>query len=156
MKKNKEDIDIKKIVFEIIIIPLSIMYLYYNLLYNHPKISIVFLYLVSTITCIEFIIKYIHEVYVYENKYNFLKVIYIIISFLIIIFILLNIFLKYNIIKKIFIVLLIIMLCHLLLFAIINIKRIIKSKGTLYKNTFAAFFSLIFFAVISMGIIIFL
>ncbi len=156
MKKNNENINVKKIIFEIILIPLAIMYLYYTLLYNHPKISIVFLYIVTIITCVEFIIKYIHEVYVYKNKYNFLKIIYIIISFLLIVFMVLNTILKYKIIKDMFVLLLIIMLLHLLVFSTININRIINNKGTLYKNTFSSFFSLISFVVVLMGIIIYL
>lgn len=156
MNKNNEKIDTKKIIFEIIIIPLAIMYLYYTLLYNHTKINMVFLYTVTLITCIEFIVKYIHEVYVYKNKYNFFKILYIIVSFLLIISIFLNIFLKQEIVKNTFVLLLIVMLFHLLFFAIININRIVKNKGTLYKNTFASFFSLISFVVVLMGIIIFL
>lgn len=156
MKQNKEKIDTKKIVFEIIIIPLAIMYLYYTILYNHHKISLVLLYITSLITCIEFIIKYIREVYVYKSKYNFLKVACTIMSFLILMFLILNLFLKYEIIKKILIILLIIMLCHLFIFAINSIIKIIKGTDKLYKNVVSSFFSLIAFTVIFMGIIIYL
>ena len=51
MKNKASVIDTKKIVIEIILIPLCILYLYYMLLYNHPKISAILLYIMITITC---------------------------------------------------------------------------------------------------------
>ena len=69
MKKNN-----KKIIFEIVLIPLCILYLYYELLHNHPTISLVFLTITIIITNIENLVKYINEVYIYESKKNILKV----------------------------------------------------------------------------------
>ena len=156
MKKNKEEINMKKVVVETILIPLCVVYLYYMAMHNHPKVNMIFLYGITLIACFEMIIKYAHEVYVYENKYNYLKVICIIISVLLIISVFLNIFLKYKAILYTFISLLIILLIYLLLYSAKNIKKMIKQEGVLYKNTFSAFFSLIEFGIILIGIIIYL
>ena len=153
---NKKDIapNKKKIIFEIIIIPICILYLYYMTFNNHPKIILILSSIVLTITCIEFIVLYIHEVYIYKSKYNFLKILNIILSFLLIIFTVINLLLKLSIIKTIYFILIVIFLIHLLYFIIKNIIKIIKGKGTLYKNVFASFFGLISFMIIIIGVII--
>ena len=156
MEKKVAKQNNKKIVMEIILIPLCTLYLYYTLLYNHPKISIVFLYITTLIASIELIVKYVKELYVYENKYNFLRLIFVIFSFLLIITMILNIFLKYKIIKQILIIFLTILLIYLLLFAIKNVTNIIKDKGRLLTNSAASFFSFIAFYIILMGLIIYL
>lgn len=156
MKKNKAKTDTKKIVLEIVLIPLCIMYLYYILLNNHPKINIVILHLFTFIASGVFIKKYIQEVYVYNSKYNFLKVLYTIICLVTIAFIFLNIFLKIKWIQIVYIALLIATLIHLLFVAIKGIIGITNGKGSLYKNAFSAYFSLVSFVVILMGIIILL
>ena len=156
MKTNKEELNMKKVIVETILIPICVIYLYYMAINNHPKINIIFLYGIIMITCLETAIKYIHEVYVYENKYNWLKVIISIISILLIIAVFLNIFLKYKVILWIFIILTILMLCYLLFYTIKCLKKMIKKEGELYKNTFGAFFSLIKFGLILIGIIIYL
>lgn len=148
--------DNKKIVLEIILIPLCILYLYYVLLYNHPKISNILLYLTITITCVSFIVKYIKEVYVYENKYNILKIIFTIISILLIIVMLLNYYLKYKVVNYLFIILVILLLIYLLIYSIINIKGIIRSKDNLLEKTINSFFPSISFYIILIGLIIYL
>ena len=99
--RNKVKQNNKKIILETIIIPLCILYLYYMAFNNHPKTSLVISSIVTIITCIEFIVLYIHEVYVYENQYNFLKVLVTVLCILLIIFTGINLFIKLNIINKI-------------------------------------------------------
>ena len=152
--KNKVKQNNKKIILETIIIPLCILYLYYMAFNNHPKTSLVISSIVTIITCIEFIVLYIHEVYVYENQYNFLKVLVTVLSILLIIFTGINLFIKLNIIKIIYLVLILLFLIHLLYFVIKSIIKIIKEKGVLYKNVFAAFFGLISFVIILVSTII--
>ena len=152
--KNEIKTDNKKIVFEIIVIPICILYLYYMAFNSHPKISLAVSAVTTIITCIELIVLYIHEVYIYESKYNIFKILVTILSFLLIIFTIVNLFVKVSIIKIIYLALLVIFLIHLLYFVIKNIIRIINMKGTLYKNVFAAFFGLISFMIIMMGTIL--
>ena len=155
-KKKVSPANIKKIVGEIILIPLCILYLYYTLLFNAITINKFILHAIIFITCVQFIIKYIHEVYVYESKTNPLKIVFIIFNILLSIACMLNIILKVKVIRIVFIVLVIIMLCYLLYNAITKIINIIKSKGILYKNAFSSFLSLIAFFMILMGLVIYL
>lgn len=145
----------KKIVLETILIPFCILYLYYVLLWNHPKISLVVFSIVIFFTCIENLVKYIPEVYIYESKKNVLKILLIIIDILLIIFLFLFLFLKNSIIKIIFFSLLLILSLYLIYFVCFNIKRIINSKGSILKNTIAAYLSLSSFLIIVMGSIIY-
>ena len=148
--------DNKKIAFEIVLIPLCILYLYYVLLYNHPKISTVLLYLTITITCVSFITKYIKEVYIYENKHNILKIIFTIVSILLLIVMVLNHYLKYKVLKYLFIIFVVLLLIYLLVYSVINIIKIIKSKDNLFEKTINSFFPSIAFYIILMGLIIYL
>ncbi len=154
MKKTKE-INMKKVVTETILIPLCVIYLYYMAVHNHPKLNIAFVYIITLITCLEIAIKNIHEVYVYESKNNYLKIILAVISVLLIIGVFINIFFHNKVILYIFMGLLIIMLSYLMFNAVINIKKMINKEGTLYKNTFSAFFSLIKLGIILIGIVIY-
>ena len=144
----------KKIILELVFIPLCIMYLYYVLINNHLKINLYLVSIIILITCVEFLIKYIYEVYVYENKYNFLKVLFIIFCFCLIIVDILNLFIKLKLIKVLFLIFIIILLIYLIYFVINCLIRIYKNKGILWKNAFASFFSFISFLIILMGIII--
>jgi len=155
-KKKVNPANIKKIVAEIIIIPLCILYLYYEFFYNHVQVSNVFLYLLLLFTCVEFIVKYIKEVYIYKSKYNLLKIFFVIYNFLLIIFGVLSIFLKIRVISLVFIILVIGLLCYLLYYAIRHITNIINNKGTLYNNAVSSFLPLIAFCTILMGLIIYL
>ena len=150
--KNEVKPNTKKIIFEMILISLCIFYLYYMAFDNHLKASLIISGIVNIITCIEFLVFYIKEVYVYESKSNFLKIITIILNFVLIGLIIANIFT--NKIKIVLLVTTIIFLVFVLYFVIKNIIRIIKGKGTLYKNTFAAFFALISFMIILANVII--
>ena len=77
MKKEvKEQKNIKKIVIEMILIPLCTLYLCYEVLNNHPKTSFIILIIFTIITSLELAIKYLKQVYIYENKYNPLRVIF--------------------------------------------------------------------------------
>ena len=153
--KNKESNNLR-IVLEIVLIPICVLYLYYTLLYNHPKISIVLLYITTLVTCIEFIVKYIKELYTYKNKYNPLRLIFVIFLFLLLITLVINIFLKVKIVKLIITISLIILLVYLLVFATSNIIKIIKNKGRLLNTASGSFFSFIAFYIILMALIIYL
>lgn len=104
----------KKIVAEIILIPFCFLYLFYVILGNHPKISFIFCSCLVIITCLEFAIKYFKEVYIYENKYNVLKVIFGIFNVLLIIITGLNLIYDIKIISVLFIIMTIILLMYLL------------------------------------------
>ena len=124
--------------------------------HNHSKLNIACVYIVTLITCSEIAIKNIHEVYIYESKNNYLKIIFSIISILLIITVFLSIFLKHKAVLCSFIVLLIIMLGYLLYDSVKSIKKMVNQEGTLYKNTFSAFFSLIKLGIVLIGIIMYL
>ena len=110
-KKKVSSANIKKIVVEIIIIPLCVLYLYYTLLFNSTSINKFILHTVVFITCMQFAIRYIREVYIYESKNNPFKIIFIIFNLFLGIISMVNLALKIKVINTIFIVLLIIMLC---------------------------------------------
>ncbi|MGM9879637.1 MAG: hypothetical protein ACI31R_06435 [Bacilli bacterium] len=149
VKKNNS-----KIIFEIILIPLCFLYLFYTILNNHPKASFVVCSLIVIITCLEFAIKYLKEVYVYENKYNLLKLIFGIFSIILIIISGLNLVYSIKFLFILFIVMTFILLIFLLGFAIKNIIDINKNKGVLYKKAFSAFLSLIAFMTIFITLLI--
>ena len=155
MSKNKSKLDIKMVI-EMLIVPLALMYLYHMALHDHPKVNLVFFSLVTFFTCIEIIAKYIREVYIYESKNNFLKILFVIFSFILLIVTVLNIFLKYPIIKTLFIIFEIILLVYLITYAITRLINMYKEKGVFTKNAIACFFSLISFVLILMGMIIYL
>ena len=152
MKKKEYDL---KLIGELIIVPLCVMSLYHMVLSSHPKANLIVFSLVTFFTCIEFIAKYVKDVYVYEHKYNVLKIIFIIFNSLLLIETILNIMLKYKFIKIIFIIFEIILLLYLLYFAIRNILNLNK-KEKFTKSAIAAFFSLLSFCIILIGIIIYL
>ncbi len=153
---NKKDIDIKKIVFEIIAIPLCLMYLYYVLLGNHPKMNIAVLYVVTLITCGEFFFKYVQEVYIYESKNNLLKVLVIILCILLILALVTYIFIRTEFVRISLLILLLFMSGYLLYFAVKNIISIIKDKNNFAKYVIPAYLSLASFVMMVMGSIIFL
>ena len=143
-----------KMLLEIIVIPLCVMYLYNMIFHSHSKANLIVFSLISIITGIELLIKYIHEVYVYESKRNIFKVIMIIFGFSLIITIVLNLFLKYQIINILFIVFEILLLIYLLYFTISNLVKMKKNKGAFHKNAIASFFSFLSFSIILIGLII--
>ena len=97
MKKDKKEIkqNNSKIIAEIILIPFCFLYLFYTLFLSNPKASFIVCNLLVVITCLEFAIKYLKEVYIYENKYNPLKIVFGIFNIILIIVAGLNI--TYNI-----------------------------------------------------------
>lgn len=151
MKKNKKEKnvkDIKKIILEIILIPACFAYLFYTLLENHPKASLIICIFITIITSGILIYKYFKEVYIYESKKNIYKIIFIIFNGILIIINLL--YLIYNT-KLLFLTLIIgifILLLHLLSSSIKDLIDIKKEKGILYKKSFSSFLSLISFSVI--------
>ena len=152
--KKKEKNNNAKIVFEIILIPLCFLYLFYTLFINHPKVSFVICLCITIITSIEFAIKYLKEVYIYENKYNPLKVIFGIFNILLIIIAGLNIIYNIKVILILFYVMISILLLYLLYFFIRNLIDVVKGKGVLYKKAFASLLSLTSFVTILITLII--
>ena len=152
--KSKKEVkpNNKKIVFETILVPLCIFYLYYMAFHNRTKASYIISSIVTIMTCIEFLVLYIKEVYVFESKSNVFKVLIIILNFILIGLIIASFFTKK--VEFILLIVTIIFLIFMLYFIIKNIIRILKGKGVLYKNTFAAFFELISFVIILCNIII--
>lgn len=151
---DKKDVSVKKMIFEIVAISLCIIYLYYSLLWNQPKVSIAILYIVTLITCGELLAKYISEVYIYESKNNIIKILVIILSILLIILLVTYIFIRTKIIKIALLVSLLIMSCYLLYLAIKNIINISKDKKNYSKYVIASYLSLLSFSMIIMGTII--
>ena len=60
----------KKILLEIIVIPLCISYLIFRLLGNYNMACYVICNIFCILSALVFGIKYIREVYIYENKYK--------------------------------------------------------------------------------------
>lgn len=145
MKDNK---DIKKIISWMVLIPLCVLYLLYTLLSGHSKISFVVLVVFVFITCLEFAIKYFKEVYIFESKYNVLKVIFGIFSICLIIISFLNIIYSFEIISIMFYVMCIIMLCFLIGFSVYNMICVFKNKGVFYKRVFSVFLCINDFVII--------
>lgn len=156
MKKDKKEVkqNNSKIIAEIILIPFCFLYLFYTLFLNHPKASLIICSLVVVITCLEFAIKYLKEVYIYENKYNPLKIVFGIFNIVLIIISGLNIIYNIKYLFIIFVIMTIILLLFLLCFAIKNILDIKKNSGVLYKKAFSAFLSLIAFQTILITLLI--
>ena len=152
--KKKEKNNNAKIVFEIILIPLCFLYLFYTLFINHPKVSFVICLCITIITSIEFAIKYLKEVYIYENKYNPLKVIFGIFNILLIIIAGLNIIYNIKVILILFYVMISILLLYLLYFFIRNLIDVVKGKGVLYKKAFASLLIFTSFVTILITLII--
>ena len=150
MKSN----NIKKIVFEIILIPLCMLYLLYTLLGNNPKISLMVCIIIIIITSLELSIKYSKEVYEFKNKYNILKTIFSIFNIMLIIVTGLTFLYKYMFLKIAFIIMTIILLIFLLIYSVKNIISILKEKGTLYKKALASFLGLMSFVSILITLII--
>ena len=155
MKKEiKKQKNIKKIVIEMILIPLCTLYLCYTILNNHPKTSFIILIIFTIITSLELAIKYLKQVYIYENKYNPLRVIFGIFNIVLIIISGLTLIYKTKLLTIILLIMIIILLGFLIITSIINIKDIIKQKGILYKKAFSAFLKLNAFVIILMSLIL--
>ena len=148
MKKElqkKEKQSNKKIIVEIVLIPLCIFYLIYILFQNNPKTSLIICSIASVITCSLLMIKYLKEVYIYQYKYNWLKILFCVFSIILIIVTIVN--LLYNI-KILFVAMVIVLLCFLLWFAIRNVILISKNKKNNSQNIIYAFLSLVSFVTI--------
>lgn len=144
----KDKKNMKKIVSWLILIPLCMLYLLYTLLNGHSKISFVVLVIFTFITCLELAIKYFKEVYIFQNKYNVLKVLFGIFNICLMIVCFLNIVYSFRIISILFLVMSIILLCFLIGYSIFNIICMFKNKGVFYKRAFASFISLNDFVII--------
>ena len=143
----------KKIIIETLIIPLCVLYLCFNLLHNHPKLCLIICSITILTTSLSLTIKYFREVYIFEHKYNYLKVIFGIFNTILLTATGLNIILNNNILNIIFIVLTSILLGFLITYATYNIINISKNKKPLYKSAYPAFFSLISFSIIIITLI---
>lgn len=143
-----------KIIFEIILVPLCFLYLFYTIFESHPKASFIFCLIITMITSLEFAIKYLKEVYIYENKYNPLKIIFGIFNIILIIVAGLNFVYNINFILILFYIMTSILLIFILWFVSRKLIFISKNKGVLYKNAFSALFSLTAFMTILITFII--
>ena len=143
-KNNKKEIKRNKIkiVFEIIIIPLCITYLIYTLFGNIKLANQIIFYSAIIITALTFIIKYFREVYIFEHKYNYLKILFIVLNIIMLIATILNIVLDMKMITVIFFILLGLLLLYLISLSIKNLIYISKSNDSIYKKVYGTFFSL--------------
>ena len=144
----KDKKNMKRIVAWLILIPLCMLYLLYTLLNGHSKISFVVLVIFIFVTCLELAIKYFKEVYIFENKYNVLKVLFGIFNICLLIVCFLNIVYSFKIVSILFLIMCILLLCFLMGYSIFNIVCMFKDKGVFYKRAFASFVSLNDFVII--------
>lgn len=144
----------KKMVLEIILIPLCLAYIIFIVLENHSTVSNVIGLITLYITALEFSIKYFKEVYIYENKYNYLKIIFGIFNIVLLLITTLNLIYKNNIINIIYLVSTIILLIYLLVFGSFKLKNVIKDKKPLAKHVLNSFLSYIAFVIILMCLLI--
>lgn len=143
----------KKLVFEIIIIPICILYLILTFL-KSTLVSGILLAVFSVVTAIWFVPKYIDEIYVYKSKNNFLKLIYIIGNILLASSSILYFILKLKIFKILIIISTLLVALELLHFGIKNLKEVINKKKENGINILHSFFSFMLFAIILGTIII--
>ena len=144
----------KKMVIEIIVIPIALAYILYITLNSSPKISLIIGLTVLFITSLEFIIKYFKEVYIYEHKYNYLKVIFGLFNIILLLTTLLNLIYNNNVLNIVSTSSIIILLIFLLIFGSIKLKNIAKDKKPVYKNVISSFLSYIAFVIILICLII--
>ncbi len=149
----KDKKNMKRIVAWLILIPLCMLYLLYTLLNGHSKMSFVVLVIFIFITCLELVIKYFKEVYIFENKYNVLKVLFGIFNICLMIVCFLNIVYSFKIISILFLAMSIFLLCFLMGYAIFNIIYMFKNKGVFYRRAFSSFISLNDFVIILIALI---
>ena len=145
----------KKMVAEVIVIPLCIVWLLFVLLKSSVAALIIFI-LFSIVAAVWFSPKYFSEVYTYENKNNFWKLSIAIVDILLVIVAIVNLFLKLKALKIALIVLAILSFIHLVYFFVNNLKIIIKSKKDYGINVLYAFGSFLIFAIMVSTIIIYL
>lgn len=143
----------KKMVLEIILIPLCLAYILYMVLQNYQTTSHVIGLIILFITSLEFIIKYFKEVYIYTNKYNYLKIIFGIFNIVLLLITTLNLIYN-NILNIIFMIGTIILLIYLLVFGTIKLKKVLKDEKPLSKNVLSSFLSYIALAIILICLII--
>lgn len=144
----------KKMVLEIILIPLCLAYILYIVLQNYQTTSHVIGLIILFITSLEFIIKYFKEVYIYTHKYNYLKIIFDIFNIVLLLITTLNLIYNNNILNIIFMIGTIILLIYLLVFGTIKLKKVLKDEKPLSKNVLSSFLSYIALAIILICLII--
>ena len=145
----------KKIVGEILIIPACVLYLILSLLKSGLASGIIATFF-AIITAFWFVPKYVDELYVYESKYNFLKLIYIIGNILFAVSLILNLIFKLKIFKILIIVSGVIVLIELLHYGIKNLKEVITKTKEIGINILYSFSSFALFAIIISTVIIYL
>ncbi len=135
----------KKIILEILVIPLLLGYLFYQLLgvFNNIKLVSV---IVLCIFNIELLTKYIREVNIYKSKYNIYKVLFIIFNIISLFVSFVTIYKKLYILY--FIICSIITLVYFLVRGVLNIIKISKSNNKLYGFTKVALLSFFAFFII--------
>ena len=145
----------KKVLGEIIIIPLCISYLILMFLKNSLAsgiIGVIFIFF----TAVWFSPKYLNEVYIYKSKTNPLKILVAVSDILLFIFGILMLIFKTKVLKIIFLILLVICLLHLLYYFIKNIKEVTKKEKDFGVDILYSFFSLLLFTIILSTFIIYL
>ncbi len=135
----------KKIILEILVIPLLLGYLFYQLLgvFNNIKLVSV---IVLCIFNIELLTKYIREVNIYKSKYNIYKVLFIIFNIISLFVSFVTIYKKLYILY--FIICSIITLVYFLVRGVLNIIKISKSNNKLYGFAKVALLSFFAFFII--------
>lgn len=146
----------KKILLELLLVPVCLGYLFHMLLSNNQKISYILLIVMLLLTTFTLILKYGNEVYVYESKYNIYKIILIIFSVILFLISLLSIFLMGKFVRLFLIITTIILLLYLFYCAVRGIINIIKNGNYLYRYIIRVFFSSISFALILEALIFYL
>lgn len=132
----------KKIILEIIIIPLFISYLFYQLLDTMNDIKILCI-IILCLCNLELFIKYIKEVKIYKDKKNIYKVMFIVFNFISLFISFLTIYKNINILY--FIICLSITMVYFLISGIQNIIKISKIDNKLYSYTKKSLISLLMF-----------
>lgn len=145
----------KKIVLEIIVIPLCVMYLFLILLKSSFAAAIIFA-VFAIITAVWFVPKYIEEIYIYKSKLNFLKIIFVISYISLAVISILNIIFKLKLFKILFIIFACISFIGLLYFGIKNIKTVMKQKKDFAINILYSFSSFTIFAIMLSTFIVYL
>ena len=145
----------KKIVCEIILIPVCILYLILSFLKSGLAAGII-LTAFAIITAIWLVPKYIDELYVYKSKNNFLKLIFVTGNILLAVSLILNLIFKIKVFKILIILSSVIVGIELLYYGIKNLKEVISKKKEVGINILYSFSSFALLSIIISTIIIYL
>ena len=145
----------KKIVAEIILVPVCIVWLLFMVLKSSLAAGIIFA-VFALITAVWFSPKYFNDVYVYKSKGNIFKLIVAIVDILLFIVSILTLILKLKVLKIVLVVLAVISFIHLVYFFVKNLKEIMNKKKDFNINILYSFFSFLLFLILAFTLIIYL